>query len=181
MESTWGRQGNEWLIARLLYTPRSWSSSHRPTAGGGPFMNTLRAAHNNGAARNSHDHGVFDNVSSAADTSGVVHQRYHQRQQVFGSFMVSTKTNTQYNAMNQVLHGIHNNRYSNTQRQEAWWVMEEEEEDGINDEEIVMENDSSEGTDDSQPMEDVSFYLAANTILREAFLQRHRHPDDLSS
>ncbi|CDH60025.1 predicted protein [Lichtheimia corymbifera JMRC:FSU:9682] len=117
----------------------SWSSSHRPTAGGGPFMNTLRAAHNNGAARNSHDHGVFDNV--------------------FGSFMVSTKTNTQYNAMNQVLHGIHNNRYSNTQRQEA----------------------CSGGTDDSQPMEDVSFYLAANTILREAFLQRHRHPDDLSS
>lgn len=181
MESTWGRQGNEWLIARLLYTPRSWSSSHRPTAGGGPFMNT----HNNGAATNSHDHAVFNNVSSAADTSGVVHQRYHQRQQVFGSFMVSTKTNTQYNDMNQVLNGIHMNR-GNPQRQDGgWWVMdqveeeEEEREDGINDEEMVMESDSSGGTsDDSQPMEDVSFYLAANTILREAFLQRHRHPDD---
>ncbi|KAJ8663602.1 hypothetical protein O0I10_000847 [Lichtheimia ornata] len=113
----------------------SWSSQ-RP--GGGPFMSTLQATqHNNGAASNSHDHGAFNNV--------------------FTSFMVSTKTNTQYNTMNQVLNGVHMNRYGNPQRQE-----------GCN----------GAGIDDSQPMEDVSFYLAANTILREAFLQRHRHPDD---
>lgn len=149
-------------------------------------MSTLQATqHNNGAASNSHDHGAFNNVSSAADTSGVVHQRYHhhhhQQQQVFTSFMVSTKTNTQYNTMNQVLNGVHMNRYGNPQRQEGWWVMEEEEvNDGINEVEMIIASDDSNGAgiDDSQPMEDVSFYLAANTILREAFLQRHRHPDD---
>lgn len=139
--------------------PRSWSQ--RPS---GPFMNNIPV--NDGTANYSHDQGVNNNVSSA-DT---VHHRDHQ--QVFKSFMVSTRSNTAYNDINRVLNGIHVDRYGNPERREGWWKKGEEH--SNIEEEMVLESDSDEGTDDIQAMEDVSFYMAANAILREAFLQRHR-------
>ncbi|KAI7878783.1 hypothetical protein K492DRAFT_208714 [Lichtheimia hyalospora FSU 10163] len=145
---------------RQTKRPSMQSWSQRP----GSFMNTIPT--NNDAASYSHD--VINNVSSADRT-------VHHHQQIFKSFMVSTKTNTEYNHVNRVLNKIHVHRYGDPEEQEGWWEAEE----NTNMKEVmVLDEEGGESnekdTDDIQPMEDVSFYMAANTILREAFLQRHQ-------
>ncbi|KAI7884439.1 hypothetical protein K492DRAFT_204768 [Lichtheimia hyalospora FSU 10163] len=77
---------------------------------------------------------------------------------VLQSFTISTKTNVEYNHINQLLRTVHVNRYGDPELNEAWWQHPTD---------IDM---------DYMDMDPTNTYQDINATLRHAFLQRHHHP-----
>lgn len=78
---------------------------------------------------------------------------------VLQSFTISTKTNVEYNHINQLLHTVHVNRYGDPELHEGWW-----------------QDSSTNNEIDYMDMDPTNTYQDINTTLRQAFLQRHHHP-----
>lgn len=77
---------------------------------------------------------------------------------VLQSFTISTKTNVEYDHINQLLHTVHVNRYGDPELNEGWWQQSTD---------IEM---------DYMDVDPVNAYQDINATLRQAFLQRHHHP-----
>ncbi|KAG2222451.1 hypothetical protein INT45_013364 [Circinella minor] len=103
------------------------------------------------------------------------------------SFVISTKKNTQYNQINDLLHQIHVMRYGDPELRERWWEQEQQrQQEEYNHhynyqqqqqqqqlkQEIQMNEYIQQG---GREEETGTIYESANATLRQAFLQRHHH------
>ena len=98
------------------------------------------------------------------------------------SFVISTKKNTQYNQINDLLHQIHIMRYGDPELRERWWEQEQQQQQQEyhqhyhyyqqqHKQEIQMSGYIQH--QQQQEEEAGTRYESANATLRQAFLQRH--------
>ena len=99
------------------------------------------------------------------------------------SFVISTKKNTQYNQINDLLHQIHVMRYGDPELRERWWEQEQQQQ-----QEYHHHYQQQQQQQQQQHKQEIQMsgyiqeeeeagtvYESANATLRQAFLQRHHH------